>query len=312
MPISLRLLLEGEFPNEQELQVMKSVMDGEQPASKKLLASGMNKAGLKTLYDLVLWGLKTGLIKDEPLPKVKDHAMTDPKKFYEGYPEWLKYLGGLVSGYSDGEIDRELRINKDQQAFYHKKIAIEFHLHPSKARLIRFAFQVLNPVSGPKQFKGDWRPWTKSTTSLMRIPQTMTGSKIDPNATVTKETTLAKALELLGLEKKDIPAAKRKSERGSIWNRSHESLYHMLEMAKDRRDAEIRRLHPIANRHPETPDQKKQIETANKQLAVVNGAWNRVRALFARNGYALPGDENLLTSLKPKVYIPGSGAYAQR
>lgn len=311
MPISLRLLLEGEFPNDQELQVMKSVMDGEQPASKKLLASGMSKAGLKTLYDLVLWGLKTGLIKDEPLPQVKNHAMSDPKKFHEGYPSWLRYLGGLVSGYNDNEIDKELGFNKDQQAFYHKKIAIEFRLHPSKARLIRFAFQVLQPVEGPKQFKGDWRPWTKSRTALIHTPE-KTGSQVDPEGMITKGTTLGKALELLGISKNEIPQARRKSERGSLWKRSHEALYHMLELAKQRRDQEIKRLSPMANRHSDDPALQQRAETASKQLAVVNAAWERIRNLFARNGYALPGDENLLTSLKPKVYIPGSGAYASR
>ena len=280
-----------EFPNEQELAAMKGIMDGEESVSRKDLKSGMQKIDAKSLYDLVLWGLRTGIIKDPPMPEIKNHAMADPKKFHEGYPIWLQYLSGLVSGYSDGDIDKEMHINRDQQAFYHKKIAIEFHLHPSKARLIRFAFQVLNPVKGPSASKVDWRPWTKSTISLLRVPQTHTGSQIDPEASITKKDTAIKALKLLKVP--DFSSRKK-----SMWD--------MLELAKQRRDEEIQRLHPIANRIPQTPDQEKQIKMAEKQLAVVNAAWQRVRILFARQGYALPGDEELLRSQGRKIYIPGT------
>ena len=231
--------------------------------------------------------------------------MGDPKKQYEAHPLWLQYLAALAGGYDPD-------MPKSTQEYLHKKIAIEFHLHPSMARLIRFAFQVTHPIEGPKKMHQDWRPWTKSKTSLMRIPQTMTGSKLTPGGSITKETPVTKALQLLGFTSDDIPTAKRKSEGGSLWRRSHEDLYHMLEKARDRRDAEIRRLHPLANRHPENPDQEIQVKTAAKQLAVVNSAWDRIRNLFARNGYVLPGDEELLTTLKPKAYIPGQGNPAYR
>lgn len=275
-------------------------MDGEPPASRRLLASGMKKVGLKTIYDLVLWGLKTGIIKDNPRPDVKEHAMLTPRNFQESYPEWLRYLAGLVSGYSANEIDTEMRINKDQQAFFHQKIAIEFHLHPSKARLIRFAFQVLNPVIGPPKRYADWRPWTKSRISLIHTPQ-RTGSMIDPEASVTKDAATTTLLGLLGVS---IPKVTKRSEMGAFWKHSHDQLYHILEMARDRRNAEIKRLSPLANRHPETPDDAVRVKTATKQLSVVNAAWDRIRILFARRGYALPEDEHLLQKMKQGVFIP--------
>jgi hypothetical protein len=292
MPISLRLLLESEFPDEKELAAMKDVMDGGKPT--KHVASGMKKQGLKNIRDLVLWGLKTGIIRDEPKTELQKYQMDDPKKAYEAHPMWLQYLGALAGGYDPD-------IPKSTQEFLHKKIAIAFHLHPSIARLIRFAFQVISPVQPPKKAEREFRPWTKSTTSLMRIPQTMTGSKIDPEGSITKETMASAAMALLGLDK--LP--KSTSKKGGFWNRPHNQLWHLLEMAKERRDAEIKRLHPIANRHPENPDQEKQVKLAARQLAVVNAAWDRIRILFARNGYALPGDEELLSREKRQVYIPG-------
>lgn len=270
-------------------------MDGEQPANKALLARGMKKVGIKNLRDLILWGLKTGIIKDEPLTQLAKEPLDDPKKTYEAHPMWLQFLGALAGGYDPD-------MPKTTQDFLHRKIAIKFHLKPDKAHLIRFAFQVISPIEGPRKAEREFRPWTKSTTSLMHMPQ-KTGSMIDPEGSVTKETVATAALALLGI--KDLPKAMKKSEKGSFWKRSHTQLWHILEMASHRRDAEIRRLGPLANRHPNTPAEAERVNTASKQLAVVNAAWDRIRILFARNGFALHGDEELLDRERKKLYIPG-------
>lgn len=291
-----------EFPSQQELIAMKAVMDGEETFSKPDFKSGMLKIEAKSLYDLILWGLRAGIIQDPPMPEVKDYAMTDPKKYHESYPSWLKLLSGLVSGYSPREIESNLGLGKDSQEFYHKKIAIEFHLHPSKARLIRFAFQVLNPIKPPPRMHIDWRPWTGSRTSLMRIPQTMTGSQIDPDAVVTKDTPVKMMLKLLRV--KELPRASGK-KISSIWLRPDNELWEILEKAKIRRDEEIKKLIPLANRSSDDPIVQQQTRMAEKQLSVVNTAWRGVRALFARHGYTLPGDEELLIKYKPRMHIPG-------
>jgi hypothetical protein len=276
-----------EFPNEQELTAMKGIMDGEESVSKQHLKYGLQKIGAKSNYDLILWGLRAGIIKDPPLPEVKKHAMANPKKYHEGYPMWLQYLSGIVSGYSPSDIEQEMHIGKDSQDFYFKKIAIDFHLHPSKSRLIRFAFQVLSPISPPPTTVGfkPFKPWNGSTTSLMTVPKKGTGSRIDPESSITRKTVASKALKFLGVVGSE-------SQKKNPWD--------MLELAKHRRDDEILRLYPIANSHPETAE----VKMASKQLAVVNAAWGRVKILFARKGYALPGDEELLRREK-RIFIPG-------
>ncbi len=304
-----------EFPDQQELIAMKAVMDGEDIFNKADLKSGMQKIEAKTLYDLIKWGLIAGIIRDSPMTEIKDYAMTDPKKFYESYPSWLKLLDGLVAGYNPQQMEIVMGLGKDSQEFYHRKIAIEFHLHPSKARLIRFAFQVCNPVTPPPASKIDWRPWTGSRTSLMRIPQTNTGSTIDQDAVVTNETPVRVALRLLGVE--NLPKSKRKGN--SIWIRDESELLDILYKAKERRDEEIKRLGPMANRHSDDPIEQQRAKMADRQLAVVNSAWARIRGLFARNKVALYGDEEAITKYarhlpreKPHVKKPRPKTYVKK
>ncbi len=290
------LLCESTFPEDQELAALKSVMDGEK-ASKKYLKAGMEKINARTLYDIIVWGLRTGIIHDKPIKGVHPE-MFRKEGFYEGYPMWYFILNQIVTG-------NKPDLPKSQIEHYQKWIDQKFNLNGTDAQRIRFALAALSPIEPPKKTQADWRPWTKSTTSLMRIPQTHTGADIDPEGSITKETPVLPALKLLGIKKDEIPKARSRSESGSFWNRSHETLYHMLELAKQRRDGLIKKLHPFANRIPQNPDQEKQSKMAEKQLAVINAAWDRIRMLFARNGYTLPGDEELLRTHAKRLYIPG-------
>ncbi len=290
------LLMEvGGFPNETELAALKKVMDGTKGVDRSAFKSGMEKIGARNLYELIVWGLKTGIIQDKPIKLDPNTFHSD--KTYSAFPLWLQYLHHISAG-------EKVDMPKTTIDWLRKKIVDKFKLDGSDQSLIRFAIAAIRPMEPPKRSQVDWRPWTKSTTSLMRIPQTHTGSPVDPYGSITKETTMTKALELLGIRPEEIPSSGKKSERGSFWRKSHETLYHMLELAKNRRDQQIQKLHPLANRHPQNPDQAKQIDMASKQLAVVNAAWQRVRILFARNGYALPGDEELLSREKKQIYIP--------
>jgi hypothetical protein len=298
---TLKEALEPSFPNPKQLADMKRIMDGETNSPTRDAREGMKMAGVKNLYELILWGLRTGVIKDDPIPNV-DEKFPQRKGWYEAYPLWKVLLHDTTMGMKDSDIQKH-GMSQDSINFYRKMIQDKFNLGNSAAKFIRFAFASTNPISGPGSTRGfkPFKPWTGSTTALMRIPQTGTGSVIDPEGSITKETPLTAALKLIGIRKGQIPQPKSKAQRGSFWNRSHESIYHVLELAKNQRDKEIKRLHPIANRHPETPE----VKMAAKQLAVVNSAWDRIRILFARNGYTLPGDEELLRSQGKRLYIPG-------
>ena len=168
MPISLTKLLleiESSFPDNDQLLVMKGVMDGlslsdiatelavKVKDAKMALASGMQKAKVQNLYELIVWGLRTGVIKDEPKTDLKDKV--EPRAgTYEAHPMWLQVLEAIISGYSDAEIDTQAGINRDSLEYYKKLISDKFGLGGSRAKLIRFGFQVLNPIEGPSQIKG--------------------------------------------------------------------------------------------------------------------------------------------------------------
>jgi len=300
MAISLfKLLLEvqSSFPDDTQLLVMTGVMDGKSLSNiatelaikvkdaKNILATGMRRANVNNLYELIVWGLRTGIIKDEPKTDLKN-KIQPPVGSYEAHPTWLRVLDAIISGYNDVEIEQHAGVSRDSLKYYKKHINDTFNLGGSRARLIRFGFQLLNPIKPPLSMSGNrpFRPWTGSTTSLMTIPKTGTGSRINPEDTITNKTKLFHALDFLKV-------VGNQSQKKNPWD--------MLELAKQRRDDEIRRLHPIANKHPETPE----VKMAAKQLAIVNAAWDRIRILFARKGYVLPGDEELLRREK-RIFVP--------
>lgn len=269
----------GNFPNEAEIHAMKTIMDGGKGVKSKDLESGMRKINARNLYEMIIWGLRTGIIRDKPRKDVDMNMFNNPK-YGEGYPQWFYLLNQLATG---NRID----MPKTRVEYFTKFINEKFHLNGSKAQLIRFALAVVNPIEPPKSLKGHWTNWTKSRTALMRIPQVHTGSNIDPKATISKKSELRAMLKLFGIDasKVRVTGPRTGSISRSIWNKPPDTLWRILEMVRDRRDAEIRRLHPLANRHPQNADQAKQVRLATKQLAVVNAAWNRVKLLFARKGF---------------------------
>lgn len=152
-------------PSEEQIAIMKLVMDGKpmgeivkelnikfKDATAKL-KDGMKKIGARNLYDLILWGLRSGIIKDPPLEIENKFAQSG---MYEGYPAWLQILNLIVSGKTDPEITKN-EYSKDTLNFYKEQIKQRYGLGPSDAKLIRFAFQVLNPISPPKTTLG-WKP----------------------------------------------------------------------------------------------------------------------------------------------------------
>lgn len=157
--------IESSFPDNDQLLVMKGIMDGNSLSevaaelavkvkdAKLALATGMQKAKVNNLYELVVWGLRTGVIKDEPLTHLKDKVKPTAGT-YEGHPTWLRVLSGIIAGYNDNEIEQEAGVSRDSLEHYKNLINKEFNLNGSRAQLIRLGFQVLEPVKGPDQVKG--------------------------------------------------------------------------------------------------------------------------------------------------------------
>ena len=127
MAISLTKLLleiESSFPDNNQLLVMKGVMDGKSLSdiatelsvkvkdAKIALTAGMQKARVQNLYELIVWGLRAGIIKDEPKTDFKD-KIQPAAGTYEAHPTWLRVLEAIILGYSDNEIDRQAGVNRD-------------------------------------------------------------------------------------------------------------------------------------------------------------------------------------------------------
>ena len=168
MAISLTKLLleiESSFPDNDQLLVMKGVMDGKSLSdiatelavkvkdAKQSLIAGMQKAKVNNLYELIVWGLRTGIIKDEPKTNLKD-KIQPAAGTYEAHPTWLRVLDAIIGGYSDLEIEQQAGVSRDSLEHYKKMISDKFGLGDSRAKLIRFGFQLLNPIEGPSQVKG--------------------------------------------------------------------------------------------------------------------------------------------------------------
>lgn len=154
------------FPNNDQLAVMKGVLDGE-PLSKiahdkgitvseanKRYKDGMRIANLKTLHDLVLWGLTTGVIQDPPRT---DLAKAEIDKGYREYPIWIRVLQAMTTSGKDADIAQEAGLARSSLEYYKELIKKKFLLGDAPTSLIRFAFQVTKPIAPPKSFKG-WRP----------------------------------------------------------------------------------------------------------------------------------------------------------
>lgn len=277
------------FPNEKELAVMKGVMDGEsiQQISKKLnitikdtkhlLSRGMRIAELKNLYDLILWGLKTGVIKDEPLPDAYKQISNNTNP---SYAEWRFFLNQIITGQSD--------IPKSTQDNLKKQIAKHFKLGPSDAQFMRFVFQAMNPINPPKSVRG-FKPHvphfvkTGVSPKYAVIPSKFKPADIDPNLHPTYQPlkmgrqvgaqggSIQMALKILGINPDVVKTPKNKV---SFWQHKPEDLWHILELARTRFEYEIAHAHP---------DRGGDVNRAKQ----VNVAWKFVKDMFKRRGYEL-------------------------
>ena len=278
------------FPDKTQLVIMKGIMDGKSidtiahklsitsRKTKRLLAEGMKIADVKNLYELVLWGLKTGIIHDEPI-EIPDELKRSP---YESHSPLISYLCFITSGYTPHDISDIGRIGIDTQNHYRKFLAQKFNLGYSYARFIRFAFQTTNPINPPKQIKM-YRPHKAlvSPHQTLKYPPVVSKFKpanIDPNVRYVYQTTTGKginatiktAFKVLGVDPRIL------NKNYSFWKARDEWLWTMLELAKKRYDYEISHAHP---------DRGGNVNRAKQ----INIAWKFIKDMFKKRGYELHG-----------------------
>jgi hypothetical protein len=300
----LREALEPSFPNERQLIDMKKVLDGTVNSPSKYAKEGMKIAGIRNLYELVVWGLRTGVIKDEPIKNVAD-KFPQIKGTYEAYPAWLVLLHNTTMGMSDDQIQRH-GISKDTINNYRKQIQDKFGLGNSMAKFIRFAFAATSPIQGPGSTRGykPHVPWTVKAGIGSKYPMVHSKFKpadIDPNIPVYdranktelgdeprpkvnlpkrtvpvkpedrpkpiyRTTPIQTALYLLGIHRDAITG------KGLFWQRPHEELWDLLDLAKKRYTYEMSHAHPDRG-------------GSAKRAAQLTAAWNLTRKLFAKHGF---------------------------
>jgi len=310
----LKERMSNTFPSNEEINVMKGVLDGRSlreisnranttvSKTKENFVKGMKKAQLKTIYDLVLWGLRTGIIRDEPKPEITKLLQSN-----HNYDDLRFYLNRLVTG----DVD----MPKSSQESFKKAISHKFNIGSSDASIIRFAFQVMNPITPPNSIRG-FKPhiphYVKTGVSpkLAIIPSKFKAADIDPNlhpnyqpiqlrkvkrsktdtigrvekmlnisndkpksASIvpTQKGSIQMALKILGIHPSVI---KNIDKSNSFWDNKPSYLWNILELAKLRFDKEIAHAHP---------DKGGDVNRARQ----VNVAWKFVRDMFKRRGYEL-------------------------
>jgi DNA-binding CsgD family transcriptional regulator len=195
-------LTESAFPDNDQLIVMKGIMDGNTFGDlakeldikvgevKTLLATGMKNANIDNIYELVVFGLRAGIIKDDPI-NIKDIENDFYKKgFYEGYPLWLFVMNRVVAGKTFAEIEREGEGgSKTSIEHARKQIVDKYNLGDSLAKYIRFCFAALNPLKGPGSIRGfkphvSWAQKAGIGSKFPVIKSKFRPSDIDPNIPV--------------------------------------------------------------------------------------------------------------------------------
>lgn len=296
-------------PNSLEIEIMKGIMDGHTiqdisksknitvTKAKKMLTDGMRTANVKNLYELIVWGLRAGIIKDEPKTDISKQ-LDNPE-----YSDLKWFLNQTVTGNVD--------LPKSSQQNLKKSIAQKFNLGSSDAAFIRFAFQVMSPIGAPKSFRGyktHIPHFIKTGVSSKNaiIKSKFTPANIDPNLhpnyqpikprhvpgkshsiyqarkdaeapsrmamiRKTQGGSIQLALKILGIHPSVI---KNTDKSNSFWDNKPSYLWDVLELAKDRYDREIAHAHP----------DKGGDDNRFKQVSV---AWNFVKEMFARRGYEL-------------------------
>ena len=313
------LLVEGLFPNDQQVAVMKGIMDGK-PFSKiaselgiksseaeKLFKTGMKQADLKNTYELVVWGLRSGIIKDDEIP-IEKMQVVDKGNPHPNYPEWINILNLTATGYSPDEISREGVYSKETVQRVRDTIARKFHLGPSLAEFIRFAFATVHPIKGPSSVRPPPGPFKASKGPYQTIdnPPMKIGSyrpadvdltinpRFQPKMGKGRVGSIYTAFELLGLDVKKICSSmlKGRSESssdldvrqimGSFWKKPEWVLWKLLETARDKFKYEIAHHHTDRNKSSQSVIRAKQL----------NVAWKFIKDMFGRRGFVLGGGES--------------------
>lgn len=197
------LLLEASsFPDNDEIIVMKGVMDGNSFGDiareldvkvndvKSLLANGMKKANVKDLYELIVFGLRSGIIKDKPIDVKEIEQQFYKKGFYEAYPLWLFVMNQVASGRTFQEIERAGEGgSKTSIQHARKQIADKYGLGDSLAKYIRFSIVAVSPLTAPGSVRGfkphvSWAQKAGIGSQLPVIPSKFRPANIDPNIPV--------------------------------------------------------------------------------------------------------------------------------
>lgn len=310
---SISGLLSAPPKKEHQKIVMKAVMDGNTydviakklnitiTNVKTLLRNGMEEAGVKNLHELILFGLKSGLINDKQINVEKVFSLFNKGNIK---PASVLYVLMLLSdGYTFPEIESKLGGRTDAITKIRKirnVLSSKFGLGKSesnRAKYIRFALAVTGEIIPPKK---------ETKPNLSIIPSKFRPANIDPTIPVydhpakiqlgdkpdrvylpkrtipftpsksppktVKTTSVQTALWLLGINKNAI--TKKDAGQGKFWERPSEYLWSLLELAKKRFDYEIAHAHP---------DRGGDIRRATQ----LNSAWNLVKKAFARRGYVL-------------------------
>ena len=273
-------------PSTAELEIMKFIIEGKsiQDIAKQLnttivdvktkLSDGMKKVDVKNLYELVVWGLRRGLVKDEPLTDVNNKLSRNVT-----YIEWAQFLNQLVTG---GEIN----LPKSTQESYKQSMSKMFNIGPSNAEFLRFAFQVVHPITPQKSFRGykthvPHFVKTGVSSKFAMIPSKFKPADIDPNLhpvyqslrmgkkVGTKSGSIQTALKILGINPDVVKAPINKK---SFWEHKPERLWQFLELARSRFDYEIAHAHP---------DRGGDVNRAKQVIS----AWKFVKDMFKKRGY---------------------------
>jgi len=323
------LLLEASsFPSREELVVMKAAMDGEPLRNaaneldvtakevKDLLKSGMDKLNVRNLYELIIFGLRSGIIEDTPIDIKDIEKQFEIQGFHEAYPLWLFVMNQVVTGKSISDIERAGE-GGSKSSLQHavKQISDKFDLGQSPAKFIRFSLRALNPIKPNDKIRG-FRPfvsWAQKQgigSKFPLVPSKFKPADIDPdipvyNAASKRNTAVddepkpkVSLPKMSNADRKKLPppifrttsiqtalqllgidkrAITPPDEKGSFWERSPTYLWNLLGLAKRRYDLEISHAHPD--------------KTGGdyRRAAQLNAAWTLIKKLFARRGYDIHG-----------------------
>jgi len=320
------------FPDEQELKIMTGLMDGKSLTDiatewgissakvQKLLKSGMERANVKNLYELVVWGLRTGIISDPPrkedIQAQLNLGANDKANYPWHSPLWLQILNFTITGETDKVIGNEVKISNTSLDYWRKWTSDKFGLGPSMAKYIRFGFAALNPITGPPQMKivpakikitktdkvtgkpivskvrksiKVAKPFTPSMPpfSNLKYPPVLSKYRpadIDPNFVPVYGTTSGKKSGSIQIAFQMLGVPRETiapyETKKTFWNRKTEWLWSMLELAQRRYEWEMKFNHPDKNPNVH-PNRPTQI----------TGAWKFIKNQFAKHGYVLGGGE---------------------